>query len=149
MDETSITHHIRDAFPDVDVVVAAQENDAPEASWGDTFFFYGTERKYPMPFATIVTKDYAGHDTVSNLNRPEVFRLNIGISKEGYRELFGEADSEHDFAALDRVMPHPLYGAQSWICVLNPSDHTFAQLRPLLAEAYERAVAMTAKRGDS
>ncbi len=43
-----------------------------------------------------------------------------------------------DYAALDRVMPHPVYAAQSWVCVLNPSPETFEAIKPLLAEAYAR-----------
>ena len=44
------------------------------------------------------------------------------------------------FAALDTVMPHPIYGSMFWICVLDPSDETFQTVKPYLAEAYERAV---------
>jgi hypothetical protein len=28
----------------------------------------------------------------------------------------------------------------SWVCVLNPSPATFETIKPLLAEAYQRAV---------
>ena len=38
-------------------------------------------------------------------------------------------------------MPHPVYGRQSWVCVLNPSAETFGRVKPLLREAYEIAVA--------
>ena len=38
-------------------------------------------------------------------------------------------------------MPHPVYGRMYWVCVLNPSDETFAtKVQPLLAEAYDMAV---------
>jgi hypothetical protein len=37
-------------------------------------------------------------------------------------------------------MPHPVYAAQSWLSVLNPSAETFRDLQPLLAEAYQIAV---------
>ncbi|HEX5502790.1 MAG TPA: DUF6194 family protein, partial [Thermomicrobiales bacterium] len=40
----------------------------------------------------------------------------------------------------DRLLPHPVYAPQSWVCVLNPSDETFQTVRPLLAEAYDQAV---------
>jgi hypothetical protein len=146
MNETAITQYITETFPGVDVVVASRESGAPEVAWGDSFFFCGTERTYPMPFATIVTKDYGDFDCASNLNRPGVFRLNIGISKETYRSLFGEAETGHDFAALDQLLPHPVYAAQSWICVLNPSAETFARVRPLLAEAYTLAASRSGKR---
>ncbi len=38
-------------------------------------------------------------------------------------------------------MPHPVYGRQYWVCVINPSVATFAALQPLIAEAYALAVA--------
>jgi len=80
-----------------------------------------------------VTKDYADFDNASHLDRPGVFRLNIGVSKETYASLF-PGESDHDFTALDRLMPHPVYGPNHWVCVLNPSDSTFDSLKPLLDE---------------
>jgi len=72
-----------------------------------------------------------------------VFRLNIGVSRETFRALFGHPPSgdrtestDNDFAALDRLMPHPAYARQSCVCVLNPSPDTFEAVKPLLAEAY-------------
>ncbi len=145
MSETEIVGYIRNQFPGVDIVVASKENDAPEVSWGTTFFFYDPNRDQPadrrFPFATIVTRDYEGFDADSNLNRPGVFRLNISVGKESFRSLFGNGnESAFDFTALDRVMPHPVYGKMFWVCVLNPSEQTFHEkVQPLLAEAYRRA----------
>jgi hypothetical protein len=34
----------------------------------------------------------------------------------------------------------------SWLCVLNPSEATFEEVRPLLAEAYALAVNRRARR---
>ena len=115
---------------------------------GDTFFFYDLDRDTDptrrLPFATIVSKDYGEFDNASNLDRPGVFRLNIGVGRNAYIALFGEppdvaiwGDSEHDFTALDRLLPHPVYASQWWVCVLNPGVETFAQeIQPLLAEAH-------------
>jgi len=93
MDEVSITQYITDTFDGVDVVVASREAGSPEVAWGDTFFSYDPDRnlepKHRFPFATIVTKDYGDFDCASQLNRPGVFRLNIGVSRETYRSLFG------------------------------------------------------------
>jgi len=75
MDQASITPYLIDTFADVQV----------ETSDGSFFFFYGAERKFP--FATLVTKD--SYDSVSNLDRPGVYRLNIGISKSTFLSLFG------------------------------------------------------------
>src|ERR1700730_13810406 len=120
MDEAAITRYMTDTFAGVDVVVASQEGGGPEIAWGDTFFIYDPDRnfepKHRFPFATIVTKDYGEFDRASNLNRPGVFRLNIGVSKDTYRSLFGPQPSPpprpagvvntgHDFTALDQLMP--------------------------------------------
>jgi hypothetical protein len=130
IDEQSVTRYIIDTFPDVETT----EN------FGYSFFFYRDD--HMLPFVTIATTDNE-YDRVSNLARPGVFRINIGVSKQTFQTLFG-ADGlrveEYDFSVLDTLMPHPEYAAQSFLCVLSPSDATFQQLRPLLAEAYERAV---------
>jgi len=106
-----------------------------------------------MPFATIVTKDYGDFDNASQLHRPDVFRLNIGVSRDTFRALFsaapgeqGEQGSTYDYAALDRLMPHPVYAPQSFVCVLNPSPDTFEAVKPLLADAYGRVAIRHARR---
>jgi hypothetical protein len=143
VDEASITRYIANTFKGVDVEVGSRESGAPELAWGDTFFIYDPERNLEgarrFPFATIVTKDYGDFDNASKLDRPGVFRLNIGVSKETYAKLFG-GDAEYDFTALDQLVPHPVYGRNHFVCVLNPSDSTFDELKPLLKEAYEIAV---------
>ena len=154
MNEESITRYISENYAGVDVVVASQQNGAPEAAWGDRFFIYDPERNLPenhrFPFATIVVKDYVGFDEASNLNRPGVFRLNIGVSKETFRSLFhDESPAPRDYGVLDQLMPHPVYASQHWISVLNPSEATFETVRPLLKEAYEIAVKRQANRGKS
>jgi len=70
MNEAEISQYITSTFPNAEAVVAD----------GNSFFFHGSERM--MPFATLVTNDL--YDQVSNLNRPGVFRLNLGISKETF-----------------------------------------------------------------
>ncbi|MDQ6670726.1 MAG: DUF6194 family protein [Chloroflexota bacterium] len=144
MDQASITRYIGNTFYGVDCVVGSKESGSPEIAWGDTFFIYDPDRSLDanrrFPFATIVTKDYPD-DREANLDRPSVFRLNIGVSKGTYAGLFGDAETGYDYAALDRLLPHPVYGRMHWVCVLNPSPTTFESLRPLLAEAYELAVA--------
>ncbi len=152
MDQDAIIQYVTDTFTGVEVV---RPTDGPGA--GDTFFFYDPQHnldpKRRFPFATIVTKDYGDFDNASHLNRPEVFRLNIGVSRDTFRALFGHPPSEDrtnstsfDFAALDRLMPHPAYARQSWVCVLNPSPETFEAVKPLLAEAYARVVTRHARR---
>lgn len=95
---------------------------------GNSFFFDNPDSSVPpdhrFPFVTLVTSDL--YDQFSNLNRPSVFRLNIGIGKQTFRALFGEPArssgrnsaeiigedaSDYDFTTLDQVMPHPVYGS--------------------------------------
>jgi hypothetical protein len=145
VNEVEIHRYITETFDGVDVV----------SDSGTNFYFYNPDSNVPpdhkFPFVTLVTSDL--YDQFSNLSRPSVFRLNIGIGKQTFRSLFGtpslpsdrdgapvsgQAASDYDFTALDQVMPHPVYGMTYWVCVLNPSDQTFeTQVRPLLAEAYD------------
>ena len=136
MDETSIAQYIADTFAGVET----------DFNFGYTFFFYGPD--HMLPFATIATADYE-YDRVSNLDRPGVFRLNIGVSKQTFQTLFGTGKvdvSAYDFTALDKIMPHPEYAAQNFVCVLSPSDLTLERVRALLAEAYELAVRRDSRR---
>ena len=148
MNEAQISQYIIETCEGVDVV----------ADSGNRFFFYNPERNVPpdhrFPFVTLVTNDL--YDQFSNLNRPSVFRLNIGIGKQTFRSLFGEPSlpsggdsaaesgdnsSDYDFTALDQLMPHPVYGRMYWVCVLNPSEETFeTKVRQCLSEAYDLTV---------
>jgi len=142
MDQAEITRFITTTYPGVEAEVGSKEGGAPEVAWGDTFFLYDPDRILEgakrFPFATIVTKDYGEFDNASKLDRPGVFRLNIGLGKETYDSLV-DPGAQHDFTALDRLLPHPVYGEYHWVCVLNPSDATFETLKPLLQEAHDRA----------
>lgn len=123
MDEAAVRDYILGSCPGTTVVDAG----------GDSYFF--TDPKQMHPYATLVTSD--AHDQASDLARPGVFRLNIGVSKEEFRSLFGAGGGEgQDFTALDRLMPHPVYGKMYWVCVLNPGAQTSETVRGLLAEAY-------------
>ena len=127
MNETSVAEYITQTFPDVETTT----------DFGYTFFFYREERIHA--FATIASSGNE-YEQVSRLDRPGVFRLNIGVSREGFKSLFGTNKinvSDYDFTALDTLLPHPDYSAQSFICVLSPSETSFERIRPLLAEAYE------------
>jgi hypothetical protein len=140
VDEVAIARYLSLTCPGVET----------SAAMGYTFFFYGADRK--LPFATIATADN-DYDRASHLNRPNVYRLNVGVGRDTYRSLFGPlppppgaagvvdtGHTGHDFSVLDRLMPHPIYAPQSWVCVLCPSEQTFEKVKPLLAEAFQRAV---------
>jgi hypothetical protein len=118
---------------------------------GDTFFMYDPDGDLPaerqLPFVTIVTGDH--YDSVSRLNRPGTYRLNIGLTKATYTAWFGAAPTQRDadgvlvtgfdYAAVDTVMPHPVYASQHWVCVVNPGEATLVTVRTLLAEAHRFA----------
>jgi hypothetical protein len=129
MDAGQINEYIADAYPGVNVMEGG----------GDIFFIYDPEGDLPperqMPFVTIVTSD--NYDAVSNLNEPGAYRLNIGLTRATFTAQFSKA-AEIDYAEREKVMPHPTYAGQYWVCVVNPSDA--GALRPLLDEAYEFAV---------
>lgn len=152
MNEFEMSRFITDTFAGVDVVVEA----------GNSFFFYNPDPGIPpdhmFPWVTLMTNDI--NDQFSNLDRPSVYRLNIGVSKATFQALFGAdkrsantdqqgeaAFSGYDFTALDRVMPHPVYGKMHWVCVLNPTDAALkTTVRPLLDEAYATTVNKYSKR---
>ena len=130
MDEPTIAKYIIDTFAGAEIT----------DNFGYTFFFYGSDRK--LPFATIATPGNE-YERVSNLDRPGIFRLNIGVSRQTFQSLFGASKvevSRYDFTVLDKIMPHPDYAAQNYVWVLNPSEATFEKVRALPAEAYELAV---------
>jgi hypothetical protein len=136
-------------LPGVAAVMASQDTGAPEVAWGDWFIFYDREGETPdrrFPFATIVTKDYEGFDDFSQLNRLGVFRLNIAVGRHRFEELMAYPSAEHannqhrfDYTALDSLLPHPVYGGQAWVSILNPGDKTSNQAKSLLTEARARA----------
>jgi hypothetical protein len=118
---------------------------------GDTFVTYDPDGDLPadrwLPFATVVTGD--NYDTVSDLNQPGAYRLNIGLTKATYAALLGNTPTERDaqgvlicdadYTARDTLMPHPFYGNQHWVAVINP-ESTLATAKELLADAYDFAV---------
>ncbi|MCQ4118484.1 DUF6194 family protein [Rhodococcus tibetensis] len=137
-------------LPGVTVVTASEEGGAPPSSWGDTFFSYNPDRDPPadqrFPFATIVTNDVEGWDTSSKLHRDGIFRLNISVGRDRFRELLGFVPAEHaehsggiDYSALDQLLPHPNYATQSWVSMLNPGVMTARHVRGLLTDAHARA----------
>ena len=131
----AVVSYITETFPGVDIVTAM----------GATFFSLDPEKHWPN-FATIVTTDEHDEGAPSNLTaRPDVFRLNIGVSRETFDRLVG-GETDPDYAALDSLLPHPVYAKQHWVSILNPSAETFETLvKPLLTEAHDRIAATRAR----
>lgn len=127
MTEDAITQHLIDMLSGGHFEVADD----------NTFFFHGADKK--RPFATILTKD-SEVDSASTLNRPGLFRLDVGVGRQSFQSLFGEhAPAAVDFAAIDTLMPHPVHAATYWVSVINPSARTFDTVKPLIARALELA----------
>jgi len=136
IDESFITSYITNTFENVETTV----------NLGYTFFFYRDDHMHA--FATIASTGNE-YEKISNLDRPGVYRLNIGLRRETFQALFGKGKidlSPYDFTALDTIMPHPEYSSQHFICVLSPGEATFERIRPLLAEAYDVAMKRYDKR---
>lgn len=136
LDETFITSYITGAFEHVETAV----------NLGYTFFFYRDDHMHA--FATIASNGNK-YEQISKLDRPGVYRLNIGVSRETFQSLFGTNKintSAYDFTALNVIMPHPDYSSQHFICVLSPNEAAFERIRPMLAEAYDIAMKRYNKR---
>ena len=136
IDESFITNYITSTFENVESTV----------NMGYTFFFYRDDHMHA--FATIASNGNE-YEQVSKLERPGIYRLNIGVNRETFHSLFGKGKidlSPYDFTALDTIMPHPDYSSQFFICVLSPSEATFEKIKPLLAEAYDVAMKRYNKR---
>jgi hypothetical protein len=125
-DRDALIRLIRETWPDA--VVATIESAT----------FFSLDEKHWPNFATVVWTDEHDEGTPSKLSRPGVYRLNIGVGKDTFQRLVGSI-TQPDYAAFDRILPHPVYAKQRWISIVNPSDATVRDtLLPLLAEAHDR-----------
>ncbi|MEV4974571.1 DUF6194 family protein [Streptomyces scopuliridis] len=135
------------------LVFAPEPGDGfPELVLGDAFFYYAPDGRMPQnvqPYGTIVTKNYPD-DTASDLDPPGRWRVNIHVGRPAFRELTGEEprglSRPRDYAAADSVMPHPVYGALGWICVVNPGERTTDTVMRLLRGAHDAARSRSERR---
>jgi hypothetical protein len=133
-DPEAIVDYLMTTYPETDLVTIP----------GAWFFSLDPEKHFPN-YATIVTNDE--HDQASDLERPGVFRLNLGVDKATFERLV-DIDAEPDYAALDTILPHPVYAAQRWISILNPTASTWAAtVVPLIAIAHDRLADQRARHG--
>ena len=131
-DPEAIAAYLTSTYPGTDVVQAMH-------AW---FFSLDPERHFPN-YATLVTTDE--HDDASDLDRPGVFRLNIGVDKATF-DRYVDPDANPDHTAVDVVLPHPVYAAQRYLAILNPSESTWRDVViPLLAIAHDRLAAQRAR----
>jgi len=142
MTESDVVQYLQQSYEGL--VIAGGE--------GNTFVMYDPGRQLPeskrFPFITVMTNDL--NDRASNLDRPGAFRVNIEVRKQTFDGLFGDvafpdepfsAPAGFDYKEFNVLMPHPVYGRQHWVCILNPDEHKWEQTLPLIAEAYDRAKA--------
>jgi hypothetical protein len=138
------------------VTPAVRDLDFPELAWGDAFFYYAPDGVMPrnvQPYGTIVTKNYPD-DTVSDLDGPDRWRVNIHVDRATFQELTGDhgaaddrdAADQADPATPDVVLPHPVYGSAGWIAVVNPGRETGNTVLRLLREAHDTARARFERR---
>jgi hypothetical protein len=131
-DPDAVAEYITTTYPDADIVTIP----------GAAFFSLDAEKHWPN-FATLVWSDDT--DQVSELSRPGVFRVSIGLSRATFDRVVGSI-ADPDYTALDRLLPHPDYARQHWVAILNPSASTFAEtVVPLLSEAHDRLAAQRAR----
>lgn len=137
-------------FGECDRTIRAHDGVRVLEAQDDLFYLYDPAGDLPperqQPFATIVTGDH--YEKVSKLDEPGAWRLNLGLTKATYGELFGAVpterdadwvlDSGHDYAARDVLMPHPFYASQHWVAIVSPTR--LDRLVPLIDEAYSFAV---------
>jgi len=136
-DPEAIKQTILGTWPETDVVEALSA----------MFFSLDAEKHWPN-FATIVTTDEHDEGAPSDLARPGVFRVNIGVGRETFQRLVGDM-VEPDYAAFERIVAHPVYAKQHWVSILNPSEATFRDaVMPLLTEAHDRLAATRARHAD-
>lgn len=120
------------------------------SSWGEQGIFYNPEGRLKRGVYVLTVKEKDGeNDKGSNLDREEVYRVNLGIRKNTFLRMFhkipgrpakgGIVDMRYDFSAINQVLPHPVYAWMGWICIMNPTKETFEELKPLIEEAYEFA----------
>jgi hypothetical protein len=131
------------------VQIASSGDGSPEIAWGDTFFYVRDKSGEPkkMPFTTIVTKDYSGFDSESQLNRGDLYRLNIEVGREKFESIFGFMTSEFEenrtrfnFSSLNQLFPHPVYGSNGWVSIINPDQDAISEVNVLLDFSLERAL---------
>ena len=119
-------------------------------NWGENGIFYNPNNTLKKGIYILTIKEKDGdNDKSSNINRDGIYRLNLGIRKNTFIEMFsyipkrpaagGIVEMDYDFTILDKIMPHPVYSWMGWVCVLNPSNETFEQLKPLICESYDFA----------
>jgi len=140
----------------IDKIIERMLTNYPDLSqnsnWGERGLFYNPSNTFSKGAYVLTFKEKDGeNDSASNLNRGNIYRLNLKISKKTYLSLFSYIPARplagniistgHDFTNFNQLMPHPIYGWMTWICVLNPTLTTIESMEKhgLFEEAYQAA----------
>ncbi|MDE5777273.1 MAG: hypothetical protein K2I10_02000 [Lachnospiraceae bacterium] len=127
-------------------------------SWGEQGVYYNPCNKLKRGVYILTVKEKDGeNDKSSKLDREGVYRVNLGVRKNTFEELFGAipkrpakgciVDMMYDFSTTNQIIPHPIYAWMGWICALSLSEKTFEELKPYIQEAYEYAKEKYEKKG--
>lgn len=119
-------------------------------SWGEKGIFYNPYNTLKRGVYILTLKEKDGeNDKSSNLDRENIYRVNMGLRKNTFVNIFGDipkrpakggvVEMEYDFTSSNQLMPHPVYAWMGWVCILNPTEQSFEELKPLIQEAYEYA----------
>lgn len=107
----------------IDFFIATYDGVIVGQNWDERGLFYNPGNRFPKGVYLLLFKEKDGsNDSASNVNRSGVYRLNLGISRSTFIEMFGlipkrspagqVVQTGHDFQQLDEIMPHPVY---AWI----------------------------------
>jgi hypothetical protein len=117
----------------VETFIESLENVQQTENFGYKFYFVGDD--HMLPFTTIANTDN-DYDSVSNLNRPGIFRINIGVSRATFDKLIPKSTDPIDYTTVNTFLPHPDYAKQNFICILNPTGDNIEKTKQLIQEAH-------------
>lgn len=124
---------------EVEAFVEALENVQRDENYGYIFYYVGDD--HTVPFVSIAETNNE-YETISDLDREGVFRINIGLPRASFRTLFPDPSTEGlDYTALNVLLPHPDYASQNYVCILNPAGDNVALTQKLMLEAHAKAAA--------
>ena len=111
-------------------------------SWGEKGIFYNPNNTLKRGVYILTVKEKDGeNDKSSNLDRENIYRVNMGLRKNTFVNMFGGipkrpikggiVEMEYDFTSSNQLMPHPIYAWMGWVCILNPTTlhEEFAKFR--------------------
>ena len=141
---------------DVLTLRPAPGDGSPEISWGDTFFYYSPDRIVPdrtQPFATIVTKNYPGDESLGSGPRGRVPgehpRREGGVHRGNRPRAARTGRRRRRPGAPDTVIAHPVYGPLGWLAVIDPARAPAESLESCCARAHTLARSRYERRAES